>query len=702
MRQLLPKTSTQPSSAKSKVQSPSPQLLLPTINTSIQLLLDGYDSSKHNRNPTLVLALFDGSEEFDNSWTYTEADGSSVSIPDYIENLIIEHNEKLGERDRTKAVKAIDVSVLVFVAEHPVKVDLPASDSGNSKKRAASESPSASDDDEEEPTKKSKLQDSTPSSNAGTSRSAFTYSNSPYTFCNGNSLPKTRAETAFKFVRMTTSFIRPSYASQAISDLACAIYNLKELHISEIPTKNPLSAEHFVLPNPGSLLVPTLSYSPLQKFMPSTTKSTPIVGHYLGAGSWNTPIKYSVRRWTVQDNPIGLTARSSVKVTPKSLRNVASGSLLASTTDRRPLFISSLPMDTDAPISQGLLICDGSHIYFYEVSRNDMPTELIKALPNVSRAELLLRSSRLKSMCGLMIGNTFNWTTFNAASDSDPLRRKDHRRREATIELELGASRKSGISTKHSTILPSDSHTTRKYKTTRGLELATRIFPLTDDSSLLYAPNLPDSVTKHIAPLITAITATDIPVEYHPMLLEHVKSLAILAAHNDVTSFPYTKTAVAKRRELYTQLWTELLTLVAAFADVSAHHKLFADLVRHAAPDQALANSILSPLLDSTIDLPHSQNATKPSSTGASGASSSAMDVDSASSAKAVEQQWLKDVESVRHDIVGMKDASWALGAKMTVPEVPLPIAEMSPNSLYSRYWQAAKERKGLGTHLKN
>lgn len=702
MRQLLPKTASTQTSSKSKAQSPSPQLLLPTIASSVRLLLDGYDGSKQQRNPTLVLALFDGSEEFDESWTYTDTDGSSVSIPDYVESLIIEHNEKLGEAEKKKAVRAMDVFVLVFVAEHPVRAEPSSADlPSKSKKRAASESPSASDDEGEEPTKKHKSQDSALSSNTAASRSAFKYSNDQFCFCNGTSLPKTKAETSFKFVRLSTSFVRPSYASQAIIDLACAIYSLRELHVADIPTRNSLNGEQLILPTPGSLLVPALSYSPLQKFMSSATKSIPLVGHYLGSGSWNPPIKYAVKRWTLQDNPTGLMSRSAVKVTPKSLRNVVSGSLLASATDKRPLFISSVSTDVDAPVSQGLLICEGSHVYFYETDGSDVTTELTKALPNVSRAELLLRSSRLKSMCGLMVANTFSWSTFNAAAEPDPSRRKAGRRREANIDLELGASGKSNDLAKQPNGRVSESLALRKYRTTRGLELATRMFPLTDDSSLLYAPNLPESLTKHITPLITAITSTDIPIEYHSMLLDHVKSLALLAAHNDVTSFPYTKAAIAKRRELYTQLWTEILTLVAAFSDVSAHHKLFTDLVRHAAPDQALAASILSPLLDPTIDLTLQQHSNAASSAGTGGTSSNAMDIDSASSAKAAEQQWLKDVESARHDIVGMKDASWAPGAKMTVPYVPLPTAEMSPDSLYSRYWHAAKERKGLGTHLK-
>lgn len=695
MRHFLTNIANPTSTSKSKAQSPATGTLASSIAKAVEILLEDYDNTSYRRSPMLVLTLFDPSEEFDESWTYTDTDGAAISINDYIESLITEHNGNLQPEAKHKRVKTIDVSILVFVAEAPIATGSSPQTGSQQKKRAASESPQVSDD-EEDSAKKPKLQESSPGSQPATSRSAFKYSNEQFCFCNGSPLPKSRLDTGFEFVRSALSFVRPSYASQAISDLACSIYNLKEIQISEIPTRNSITGEQVVLSAPAHFFVPQPSQRDLQSYMVQKITTAPYIGHHLGAGSWKTLIKYSVRRWALQYPPVGFSSHSALKVTPKSLRNASSGSLLASVTDRRPMLVAPLSADEDATDQLSIFICEGPYVYLYDITEGGSKTELGRALPNLPRVELLSRSSRLNSMCGLMNANTFSWTTFNPSASLNTPLSKHPKSNESIIELRLGSSAKSIDLPKAPHGLATDSGGGAKYRTTRGLELATRIFPVTDDSSLLYAFGLPDSLAKHITPIVAAVTSPDIPPTYHPMLIEHVKSLSLLAAHNDVASFPFTKTAVAKRRELYQQLWTELLTLVGTFSDVSAHHKLFTDLVRHSAPDPALATSILPPVPETIYNKNTNQQAV---GTSTKAPDMSAMDVDS-DAAKASEKQWLKDVESARHDIVGLKDASWAPGAAMHVPDVPLPTIETPPDSLYSRYWNAAKERKGLGTHL--
>lgn len=704
MRQFLTKKSEPSSLSKNKPSSNPTSTLAASLTKAFQLLSENYDNTKQKHNPRLIVAVFDPSSDFDDSWTYVDSDGTSISIYDFTDNLIIDYNGKLGTTDQHKLIKGLDLSLLVFVAESPTKLENPLSDAPTSKKRAASESPSVSDSEEED-LKKSKLLDTAPSSNSAISRSTFSYSNDQFCFCNGKPLPTSKAQSGFKFLYPVMSFVRPSYASQAISNLACALYRLNEVQIYGIPTRNPLSGEQIVLPSAACLLAPMVSQSPFSKYL-SQNSSYPYIGHHLGAGTWMTPIKLSVQRWPLYDPPIGFPSQSAVKVTSKSTRNVSSGSILASVTDRRPLLLKPI-LDGQSSSHLCALICEGTYVYLYNFEDCAMDAELGNSLPNLNRAELLSRSSRLKSMCGLMIANTFSWTTFHTGTDSDMARRKDQTSKTSkisktsTVELDIGWKDKSIDSPKQRKSSSTAARIVGKYMTTKGLELATRIFPLTDESSILYAPGLPDCLSKHINPIVAAISSTDIPIAFHAALLEHVKSLATLAAHNDVTSFPYTKTAVAKRRELYTQLWTELLTLIASFSDVSAHHKLFMDLVRHAAPDPELAASILPSVPDTPINNFTTSNYTLTRAEGQLIEASSSMDVDLAASSKAAEQQWMKDVESVRHDIVGLKDASWAPGARMHVPEVPLPLAEFPSESLYTRYWNAAKERKELGTHLK-
>lgn len=347
-------------------------------------------------------------------------------------------------------------------------------------------------------------------------------------------------------------------------------------------------------------------------------------------------------------------------------------------------------------------MCHGNYIYSYVLREYDN-VSLLSNTPGEASSliEPSSRNMRLASFSSLIAANTFMWTVWNAASAGQKSGAKYERSNIMIHPVPLGSSGRSVDFSKSKASEEKEALVERgsrdgedvKYMTTKLLEVWTRIFPLFEDDTVCYAPVLGEALEKEVLPILVSMMRTDFPTEHVAMLLVCVDNLSVYAQNNDPFLFPHTRAAVSKRRELYTQLWMELLNIGAQYGDLSQNHLLVAQRIHASAPDQTLAKTVFS-----TKKRTHALSAESSSRKGGN-IEAEMMDIDSTTTAsreqaqREAESQWMRDVSSVRHDIVGLKDISWS-GAKMISIPMPLVTSNMNPSSLYSRYWDQARPRK--------
>lgn len=699
-------TAHQNSSALNEVPSKQALSLSSVLSRAFQVLVENIGNTactQDSRPLRLILCVFEEKTEIEENWTFTDDNGSSVSIPDYIESLVIEYNSKITATSSLKRIKSIEVSTLVFVPEEPYLPETSNTQSTQNDSKSEKTDITGAESDEEKKSGDISELPTSASCEVDYEGLSLSYCQDPFCFSNGSPLPLCKEETGFKFVSFNLSFVRPSYALQAITDLLTAHYNLIEAQISDISAKSLSSGEEHILPVPASLLFVPASSLYTSKYSSYASKSPHFIGKHLGSGAGRLVLNLSVRSWPPNLDLHGLSCSIPTRVTSKIHRHVVSGSLLAAVADNRPILISASiaePPSSD-PLSVGksyVLLKQGLYIYIHEINAPGEEAYVAESASNVAKKDLApasFQSLRIKAMAALMQSSTYSWTTYDGNRPKETrVAPGKAQQSELVVSVPLGASGKSANFMKkkpEDSIAETDSGET--YMTTRTLDSWTRVFPLRDEDSLCYSLTLPETLQKSVLFILSAILSKDIPMEFHATLMEHVQNLATLAAHNDVTGFPHTRASVAKRRELYAQLWAEILAIVLKYSDVSANHKFFAEMVKNSAPDQALATSIFENALGSTnsMELDRQDNSTRGTAQNQTRNSEASI-----SAATTNEQRWLKDLESARHDIVGMKDKSWS-GEAMEVAAVPLPTQTAPPGSLFVLYWNASLPPKTIG-----
>lgn len=691
-------------------QSSSTPTLSTSLSETVRILAKktaiGPQETQSTRT-RLILFVSDDRREFDDSWAYIDSNGAHVSLPDHLDNLVSENNAKAQTDPTLLKIEHVEFSIVILVSELPSRPSPPSSSSDPvidplAANSSASENPNQAQESTQKTSGESSAVASTDTMNdQSVANSNATYHHNPSCFSDGTDLPPSKLIGAgLNFVTSDLNVVRPSFIQQAIIDLACSHYSLSQVAVLNAPLRDQIVGAPETCTTPGFFLLPnSSSHFNIKKHI-TATDIRPHIGKILGTGS-NFEKTFFWKPWEPQLSIHGLPCNDLVRITTVYPTHRASISIIASALEGRPILLASRPVDPVSPQSTPpscILMCHGNYIYAHKLREYDDVSLWNTAPKEVSPLhEPSSRNMRLGSIANLLLSNTFNWTISNTYSEFQPIGNKYERSNAMNHSVDVGPSGKSIDFSKTKVNGENTSLTrtrgTAKYLTTRLLEVWTRIFPLFEEDTVCYASTLTEALEKEVMPILLSMTSENLLLEHVPVLLQCVDNLSQYAQNNDPYLFPHTRAAVAKRRELYVQLWTELLYIGVQYSDLSENHLLVSQRIRASAPDQALATAVFRTkkvIGKATID----SNAKK---AGNNNAEMMVVDADSPvdreQAQREAEAQWMRDVASARHDIVGLKDISWS-GAKMdSTPTAPV-TSTMNPASLYSRYWDQARPKK--------
>jgi hypothetical protein len=687
-------------SSSSDSQSTSTPPLRITLTKSINILSEKTKDDVANESPVaarMILCLFDPNREISDSWTFTDSDGTQVSITDYIDNLILQNNHKAQQDAQLRPISKIEISILVFVPEQP---SFPESTILNSTSMQVDINSKIVQAPEEQATLNVASESKFPpdSTTSPTGPEDGIYYHDPSCFSDGTPLPPSKlVSSGLEFVTADLNFVRPSFAQQVIIDLVSSHHNLSPFTVHGAPFKdqqNP-STETNALPVHLIMQIPSNSLSLLSNL--STSHMRPHIGKQLGTQC--IPARNLFwKSWDPHFSINTLPSNQTVKITCTFPHHRPTMTLIASILEGRPLMLSSrIPasLDVDSSVPSMVLIKQGNYIHAITLKEyDDVSLMNLEGFDISSRFDRLTRTLRQSGLDSVIESNTYTWTTHNEGQSPDALRSNKRKINSSTETIQVGPVGRSALFTKLKELQEADEKVGSSYRTTKALERWTRIFPLFEDDTVCFQSNLSELLQKDIIPILLSMTSFEIPMAILPMIAENVNNLARLAQNNDPILFPHTRAAVAKRRELYTQLWTELIHVAYQYQSASSNHSIIADHIRATAPDPSLANAIFSSNPSSStmqVDEKIKPLSMMKSALGERASSSSPQTAEK--DQKAAESQWLHDVATVRHDIVGLKDMSWS-GMSMSNPDVPQSTVEFPPNSLYRTYWDSSQPPK--------
>lgn len=755
------------------------------------------DNKRTEQRLRLVLFVATSSPPSDlGSWSHHDIDGSSFSIPNYLNSLISEHNANcatnanLGTR-----IERVELSLLVAVPEEPSsatrsdtssrgdlssQMDISHSELGRGESKPSSDATPAlqtvklsfsselkqnkddsiktetsvnASDGRTRSTSPPKGSSSSATSTVASPRgqtsndsddSKYQYFHDPRYTCDGQQLPPTATSTE-THVSFDLSFVRPSFMHQAVTELAFSHLNLQQLTLESVPFREPRVGVMQAVSTTIQVLMPFSNLEgSLQPALALRSKrsinSTPIhIGRVLGAGQV-LAMRTKTLRWKPWDSTLSLHSlpcSSISRISPVFVSHRPTKSILATVLDGRPCLFyespptaiasSSAPSNASSPHPSPthLLVCHGNYVWVHVLRRQDNMSMLKSADDHLTN-ETLLRSLRSNSMKALIEENSITVTTWSGDAHERASERKYTPFQAMTEQIVEGSSGApldiakgpapfslppKPQSTSDRTSPANGTAPSSTYKTTRQLEKYTRVFPLLEDDSILYSGRHHDSLRSAGILLIRSLMTrpTLQPADIAPCQ-EHLKKLQQLAKDNDYRIFPSARSTVAKRRELYVQLWTELLALASQYEMQSPTHMALAEEIRLTAPDPALvllSQQIAAAAGDFGVNmegirpnadphilqpLPVPRHAEKsPAPLQLSSSSSHPPQTGPASTQQSEESKWLYDLSTVRHDIVGLKDISWS-GATMWNPQLPSATSEHPPSSLFSAYWNQASQ----------
>jgi hypothetical protein len=694
-------------SADSSIKSTSDGRISKLLAKSVSLISERDELAPTPAWPIsgrIVLFCSQGVPQFNDSWLYTESDGTQLSIPDYIDNLVSENNYMAASDPHIAPIERLELCILVFVPERPMFPQNQPSSSSTANEIPISHEEEASKIDTKPVDDASETRHSTNPLDLPETDDApkdGIYHQEPSCFSDGTQMPPSKLVSGgLKFVIADLNFIRPSFTHQAIGDLVTSHFQLDQVNIYGMPLKEGVldAIDSRIIPIP--LLTNSPNQSPLFGCLNSDhIMKRPHIGHQLGTGL--KPARNMFwKNWDPQLSIHGLPCDRIMKVTPCHPSHLASLSLLGSVLTGRPVLLSSqIPFvddETDAPPSM-ILMRHGNHVYIHELRERDEVSMLkLEGLDVESQFGRSTLTMRFNAMRNLIDSNTFLWTRYQTDIPSGELSEKSTKSTLLTESVQLGPMGASEDFSKTRPTQKDERHEQVIYKTTRALECGTRIFPLFEQDTVCFQPDMTETAQRYIVPLISSLMRVELPEAVIPLLKKQIEELSQMTQNNDPIMFfvGNHRGSVAKRREMYSQMWKELLTIAKKHKTLSPVHSALADFIRTSAPDQTLTSSIFNDGLPI-----HRQG--------------NAMDIDSEPSAapppelastdlpprftteKDDEARFLNDISNVRHDIVGLKDLSWA-GGTIALSSVPHPASSFPSGSLYNLYWQAHSPSKPL------
>lgn len=607
-----------------------------------------------------------------NSVNLKDSDGSLFNIVDFF------HEEFNLVANKKCKISDLEISCLYLINEEPIMIP-------NKKLMELEDKIEYKVEDQT-----SKIEELT-----SKSESNFIYHDCPDKTSIGYKLPTSTVLFSSLNFKFDINFVRPSYLTESIRDLAASYFVLQRIEIEGIPLRESVKSSvrnvcpaYLIAPQIIPLKTCSLQltddsesisfsnkdiYELEDKFDQSTLDVIKISnsltkhfkanrihhGRHLGIGFWNYS-KTLKLQWIPSNKNMtvnSLPCSEMRKITSNFYSHQSTRSLLSSVCGGRPiLFILENSKDIRTP-SHMLMIQDKS-IYLQTLRKHDN-FSVLQIPKHLYGSENTLASLRKPGMRDLIEENFLNYSiNFKNKVDSSEI--QDLRE---IIEIGTNGMPREPFKKNENFLTKSIYKNDETYKTTLKLEVSTRIFPLLEDETLCYSSKFYETLRSLITPIRVAITRLEIKNHEIALVNENLIKLLQFTKDNDNKLFPNTRPSVVMRRELYHQLWSELSILCQEYGKLSPLHYRMAEDIISVVP-QAIASINKTSVIQTDL-------------------TKDKMVVEDSKDLKRSKEYMDRDLINVRQDLIELKDLSYS-NVPIENPSIPLAIPKNSENSIYS------------------